>query len=491
MGLPDLPSGWVSPTRDEIAARYKRDVLLLNPDAEVTSGQVDVDARGIADIVLPIHSDANLIADGINEDDATGERQDRVGGRIGLPRGKARGSIGYVAVDTGPGGATYQEGVHKLQNPQTKLRYEVAEDRARQNGEHLRVRALDTGPNTDVAPGVVLHFTNPPPGSGQFATVVEQGGGRGLSGGAGTQSDPRYQDAIRYRKQNPPAGDNDAELVALLLATPDVAVEQPFTIPGIYGPGSTGFTFTVLAPRAGASRIPTVADIQAAADWIAAQMPGDRSKFPLVMQAAPLSMAFLVSWATGGWADAVPWPATFSANAAVSSASSPTSFTVITAGGPAPVAGQTVGVWDNTNKVFRRKRIGSVSGSGPYTVTCSTANGASDTSHTPASGARLSPWSDNLLTVSGVVLAYLATLGPGECFEAADIPSISDGRRRIRQPPAPKAWPYTTTNKVTTDLASLAEVADATALDGVGDAPVVNIPPRLLELHDLSFFASA
>lgn len=475
------------PDRDTLIRRHKRDQLLLNPDADVTSGQPDMDAKLMSDTLLPIYSDASLIAQGINEDDATGPRLDRVMSRIGLTRGLARGASGYGSVSAAAGGGTLVAGT-EVQNKQTKLRYEIAETVFRTDGQHVRIRGRDTGVNTDVPPGTVLTITNPPPGIGQQLVVVEQSGGRGLSGGAENESDPNALKRVRAHKQNPPGGDNDAELVETIMLTPDVAFEQVFTYRGLYGPGTTGFTATVLSPALGASRIPTDAQMQAAFDWLRAQMPGDHQYFPLVPDSSPVVLAFAVSWAIGGWTDVSPWPAAYSDGVAVTDATSATAFTLDGAGDN-PIVGQTIAFWDRTRRVFQRKRLATVSGSGPWVVTCSTANGVSDTTYVPELGQLASPWSDNLAAVPTPVLTYMATLGPGEVFDPNEMPS-EDGRGRVRQPEHPKAWPYKTGSRVLVDLGAIDQIQDVDDLAGVGDLATPSLPPKQLELSDLAIYAA-
>ncbi len=487
MALADLPDGFVTFTRDEIEKRYKRDYLLRNPEADVVSGQPDLDAKLAADLVLPFYFDAELIADGINEDAARGPRLDLVGARIGRSRGAASGATGYVAVAASAGGGTMQTG-DEIENTHTRKKYEAVETKHVDDGEHIKIRAKSKGPETDVEPGAVLRWTSPRPGIGQNATVVEQSDGRGLTGGAEAEGDPRYLDGIREDKQNPANGDNDAELAKVIRKTPDVPVEQVFTYPGIYAGGSSGFTFTVLAPALGASRLPTDLQVQAAWEWIVAQMPGDNSYFPLVPTSQALVLAFAVTWAQGGWADVGPWPAAYADAMVISSASSAAAF-IVSGSGTAPVVGNTVGIWDRNTYTLRRKTIATVTGTGPWTITCTTANGASDTSYTPQAGQRLSPWSDNLPAVPAPVLAYMATLGPGELFDPTGIPS-EEGRRRLRSPAPPKEWPHDTDGELTVNVQALAEVKSATALAGVGTAVTNSLPPKLLELSDLALYVS-
>lgn len=486
MALEDFPPGWQGTTRQREEQRWLRDYKLRNPAADITTGQPVLDARLRADALMPIHADAELIAAGINEDDARGPQMDRVGGRIGRERGKAKGAVGYVAVQASAGGTTLYKG-DELENQTTRLRYEAAETITRQDGEHVRVRAKTTGPGTDVAPGVVLQWVGTRAGCKPNATVVEQSGGRGLSGGSDAETDARYLDGIRARKRNPPAGDNDAELVAVIEKTPDVPVEQVFTYPGIYGGGSTAYTFTVLPVELGASRIPTGTQLELAADWLAAQFPADDSYFPLLIVPDDLVLTYFVTWAIGAWNDDAPWPEYSTDGVAVTAVTSATVFT-LDGTGDDPAVGTVIGLWDAAKRKFRRKTVLSFTGTGPWVITCDTSNAASDTTYTPIVDQLVSPWSDNLETVPEAVLTELAKMGPGEIFASpADIPS--EGRRRRRAPEGPKTWPYEVPTRVTVALQDRPEILRVINNLGGDAEAAIGIPPYMIELTDLAFFS--
>lgn len=489
MALEDLPNRLLVPSRDELVEDHKRDYLLLNPEADVTSGQPDLDARLNADMLLPVYADARTITDGINEDAARGAQLDRVGARITLPRGKAKGAVGYVEVTASAGGGQVQANVHRLRNEKTRIRYVATETIHRDDGEHIRIRALDVGPNTDLDPGVVLQWTNPPPGIGQFATVVEQSGGRGLTGGALDETDDHYLERIREHKGNPPAGDNHAEFVKVVMEAPDVAIQRVFTYPAAYGPGSTAYTFTVLPPSLGASRVPTAAQLQSVNEWLVSQFPGDDSYFPLVPVSQALVLTFWISWKTGRWFDVSPWPEFETDVVTVTAATSPTVFELTADFGEAPLVGTTLGFWDAENAVFRRKTVLSFTGTNPYQITCDTTNAASDTSYTPLVGQLASPWSDNLDAAAAPVLEYLSGLGPGELYDPAEIADfLVEGRRRIRLPQAPKEWPYAIGQRVAADIADAPTVLDVEGISGLDDEAAPGIPPALLELTDMAFY---
>lgn len=486
MAVEDLPAGFTTFTREQITTRWLRDYKLRNPSADVTSGQPVLDAAQIADALLPLYGNASRIADGINESASRGEQLDRVGARIGLPRGKATGASGYVEVDASVGGFTAFAG-DELENPATRLRYQAAETKHVDDGDHVRIKAKSTGPSTDVPAGTVLRWTSPRPGSGQNVTVVEQSGGRGLSGGADVEGDERYLQRIEARKRNPPAGDNDAELVEAIQQTPDVPVEQVFTYPGYQGPGSTGYTFTVLTPRVGARRFPTTSQLQAAREWLKLQFPGDDSYFPLEPLPVDLFAAFVVEWAIGAWEDVAPWPERYVDDVEVVSATDALTFTLSGLGSP-PLPGHTIGLWDDAKGKFRRKRISTVTeGMDGWEIVCTTENGASETSYTPIAGQHPSPWSDNLDAAALPVLQHLATLGPGEI---TDVPTLlAEGRRKCRHPRPPKQWPYLPTARLLAEVNAIAPVLTASRIEtGVGDELDVGNPPNMLRLDDLAFF---
>src|SRR4051794_35004339 len=107
MALDDLPGTLETPTRGEIETQFRRDYGIVSPESDTTDGsQPDVLAKTVAITLLPLSSDAVLIANGINEDDATGTRLDRVGARYGVKRPQAVGASGYVTVSAADGGGT-------------------------------------------------------------------------------------------------------------------------------------------------------------------------------------------------------------------------------------------------------------------------------------------------------------------------------------------------------------------------------------------------
>jgi uncharacterized phage protein gp47/JayE len=504
MALDDLPGEFITPKREEIVIKYKRDYALRNPDADVAEGsQPDLDARTEADTLVPVYSDARLIADGINEDDATGARLDRVGARYGKARGKKTGATGYVAVATASGGGNVEVG-DALKNAATNIRYEAAETKHVNDGEHIRVRGFDKGPKTNVDAGVVLQWSSPRPGISQNATVVAQTDGSGLSGGADEESDERYRESIRKRRRNPPASGNDAHVIETIRETPDVPIEEVFTFAAVFGGGSHAFTFTTLPSEPGASRLPTAAQLETAYAYLVGQFPGDGSYFGMAIIASALDVIVGIDWdqEATGWADAVTWPPYYATTVGggapgavvVTSATSATAFVLRTNNDDytnvkQPVVGQHLAFWDSrvrpTGRVFRKKTILTVTGTGPWTVTCDTANGASDTSYTPVVGQRAMPWSDSLPDVEDAVVEAFDAFGPYELY--ATLPG--DGRKQRRFPRPPKEFPQSFENqRVTNPVGIIDAVQAVTIKETVGSTtPAVGTPGVSVNLLTLGY----
>jgi|GEM_PF-6158668 len=500
MPLDDLDGSFSVPTRDEIATKFRRDYGIVSPESDTSDGtQPDVQAKTLAITLLPIYSDAVLITGGINEDEATGARLDRVGARYGVPRPQAVGASGYVAVSAADSGGTIQEG-DEIKNRQTKKRYEAAETKYVVNGGLIRIRGIDTGPATNLAEGVTLQWSSPRPGIGQTATIFTGG----LTGGADVADDATYLPLIQEARRNPPNGNNEAAVQRAVRSTPGLAIGAVFTYACVFGPGTLAFAFLLSTP-AGSDpvlRIPNAAQRAAALAWMTGQLGGDDSYFCAQVAASPEPFSLRVTWDLGspGWQDAVPWPA-FRAKGlppgnsgavVVLAAGSATSFTLGAenadyTGAASPQAGQTIAFWDSDALLFRRKIIAHVTGAGPWTIDCldSGANG-SDTSYVPRPSQRAMPWSDSLSALIQPTLSYFSKLGPGEMFA-----SFSDeGRRQRRNPKPPKMYPQAVSTDAILPILALANVQSATLVEGGAPVPVgyPGIHVNMRTLSELSVF---
>jgi hypothetical protein len=511
MAQEDLEKPFAVPTRDKVARDYRRDYALRVPEVDVSDGsKVDAEARTFADNVMPIYSDAIKVADGINEDAATGTRLDRAGERIGVKRPKAHGAGGYVAVTAAPGGGAILTG-DKLRNRQTRMLYEAAEDKLSiQNGEHIRVRGVDKGPASNVKAGTVLHWENPRAGIGQNATVVAQSDGSGLTGGANTAEDSQYLPIIKDRRQNPPSADNEAAVRDSVRRTPDAPIEAVFTYPTPFGPGTLGFTFTISPEAIGASRMPD-AFLPAALAQVMSEFNSD-GYFAIDIAEDPKTVIYKVDWDLSvlGWTDAVAWPPHYATTPPggtpggiiVNTVTSAQAFTLRTNNNNytdvvQPSGTQTLGFWDpdaviddgngNKRRGTFRKKICTITGTGPWTVTANSLAG-DDRDFAPSVGQRVSPWSDSLVDLVSPTLKYFAGFGPGELFAALP----ADGRRHRRHPRPPKQWPNAISTDLIAPLTQLGSVANIVLQEGngettlTGDLEIVRV--NLIVLSDLAVF---
>lgn len=509
MPIDPLPGEILTKTRDEVIADYKRYYALRRPNADVNDALVDTDARGIATILQPIYSNAKRIGNNVALSTKTGKALDDELELEGIFRLGEAGASGAVTITASAGGTTIFSG-DELTNPATGLRYEAVNTKTHSNGAQVLVRAIDTGPSTNVEAGVVLQWTSPRPGCGPNATVVEQADGSGLSGGREEESDEGYlRRAVQIRAEVAAT-----EFQSLALSCPTVPVEQAFVYPAIRGPGTVGIAFTLRPQQSGGNRIPNAAQITEVESWITGQAQADDHIFMLTVVAENADLALKVDWTADapGWVDASTWPKYYAEGAfvgtpnavVVDSATSPTSFVLETqnsyyTGVPDPVVGQTIGFYDSAKGVFRRKKILNVSGSGPWTITVDTSNDASDTSYTPVVGQRACPWSESLDDLVPPIATYFDRLGPGE--QVASYPD--DGLRQRRVPFSPKRYPHSLDNRIlsgekATDpqnnepgLLDVSAVQNATVTEGGDAAATVGslaVDVNLLQLRYLAAF---
>lgn len=498
MALDDLPGTLEVPTRDEIATKFRRDYGIVSPESDTSDGtQPDVLAKTVAVTLLPVYSDAVLIAGGINEDEATGKRLDRVGERYGEPRPQAVGASGYVFVSAAEGGGTIQEG-DEIKNRQTKKRYEAGETKNLTNGAPIFIRGLDTGPATNLPEGTTLQWSRPRPGIGQTATVASGG----LVGGADVADDAPYLALIREARRNPANADNDAALQRVIRETPGLAIASVFSYPALFGPGTYGYAFLLATPAGSDPELRIANDAQRTAvrGWVAAQLSGTDGLFGLqvIKSAAPIT--FRIKWDPNspGWIDSTPWPAFFaqttppgdSAAVLVTSQFSETQFTLGTANADysdvaQPQIDQSIGFWDGGALLFRKKRITNVVGTGPWDITTDITGVNSDTGYKPLLGQRAMPWSDSLGDLIKPVVTYFNKLGTGEMFASFS----EDGRRQRRNPKPPKQYPQVVATDAIVPILALPSIENASIVEGF-NALTIGTPGVNVFLRTLSQIAA-
>jgi uncharacterized phage protein gp47/JayE len=504
MADPNLPDDFIVPTRDKIRDDYLRDYKLRNPAGDISKDtQPWIDASTFADQQTAVYALAKMAAYRALVRSSFGAALDALGEAETVPRRPAQGGAGFVDVRTSAGGGTIFEGDElTLEGP--NLRFTVAATATYSTGIPVPITGFDTGAATNLPPGTVLKFTSPRPGISPTATVFAQTGGRGLIGGAADEEDGQYQERIIARRASRPASGNEAQYREEIENTPGVPVEKAFAYPAILGPGTKGVAFTVRAGAAGASRRPSAGQISQAETHLRGVMPGDDMIFAAAVLSDPVTLVFRIAFATAalGWVDASPWPPRHplagdgtGAAVGVDGALTPTATVFrLKALGPAtyaamaqPAVGQTVAFFDPSTRTFAKKRIGAVSGTGPWTITADATNGASDVRYVPVANQRALPYAPGLDALIAPVAAYVDGMGPGEMVASFVDPSV----REKRQPQSPKTFPSVIDNRVATALVVRPEVHDATNTEGVGHVAPVGTPGvavYLTELADLAFF---
>lgn len=497
MAVDTTPAKVKTPTRAERVASYKRDYRLRNPGASKAEGeQTDVDARVFADQMIAVDAKAQSAGNALTHLNQEGEDLDKTWEPRGIPRPQAKGSTGYVSITAATGGGPIFAD-DELTDPNTGLRFKCLETSlSYQNGDSVPVAGIDTGPETNLAVGTKLLWSKQRPGIGSTATVEDQGDGEGLSGGRDEADDDEYRALIADSTANPPAAGNDSQIQEVARKTPGVSFAKVFTYPAILGNGTTAVVGILKPTRDGASRKLTEIQRQELESWTVGQFPhGDIMLFPTTLD-DDVDVALDVRWSRGvpGWADLVPWPARAAVGAGkivVSSATNSTNFVLRTddddyTGETAPQANQTIGFYDATKSVFSRKRIQTVTGSGPWTIVCNTNLGVTDTSYVPAVGQPCCPWSDSLDAPAAELLKVFKKTGPGEMVDPVDF--LGDGERQRRHPQSPAEWPSVLSNKDLTDVLKIPEIAEGSFAEGTDTATTVGTPGVTVYLMKLRYF---
>lgn len=512
MSVDQLPGTIVTKTRDKVIDDWKRDFQSRVPGADVgDASPADTDARVMADMLMPLYSTTKVSGDNTVLEQSRGKAVDQWAEREGVPpRREAIGASGSVSIKASPGGGALQGGEDgdELRHEQSGSRYRVIITDHYNNGDSCGIVGKDTGPATNLPAGTQLKWTSPPAGIADTVTVI----GNGLTGGAERENDDKFKLRIKQEKQSRAASGNDSEYQQAAEGTPDVAIQKAFTYPAVTAAGVICLLVTVVPAHPGGSRVANSSQVSLIETHLADTFPADDGLLMAPLAEEPADVTYSIRWAEGaaGWADRVQWPPFYAVDPVagpgavrVTSATNATVFTLATANGVysgvrQPRVGQTIGFYDTAGFAFRRKRILSFTGTGPWSITCDTTNNASDTGYTPQLGQRVMPWSDSLDSIlfteaeeedglpSGV-LAYFDTLGPGE--QVATF--YDEGRRQRRSPAPPKFWPYELTTRGLIDAVTANEVQDVDVLEGDGIKPSVGVPgvySNILLLRYLAVF---
>lgn len=502
MALNPLPGTITVKSRNEWRDHYLRSYRLRDPEADTGEDtQPWIDASCLADQLVILSENARQIGRKIPLSELSTDELDQRAAELGIPpRFPDLGSSGAVEIVASNDGTHLFAG-DELTSEDSSFRFRVLLENDYADGASVPIAAVDVGPQTNLAPGTKLLFSPPRPGCGPVAIVIEQTDGEGLTGGRIAESDDELMQRISDTQADPAATGNAAAYIRFAENSRGhgVPVQKAFAYPAILGPGTMGVAFTLKPAKAGASRVPNATQIQQVRDYVVGQMPGDDSYVDIVLLTQAVKIVLDIEWATGAanWADAVTWPERRDAGAGavvVSSATDSTHFVLSTDNGvytgvADPVAGQNIAFFNGAaDGSYSRKRILSVTGSGPWTIVVDTSNAVSDVAFTPAVGARPCPWSDSLSDLIETAAEYFGLTGPGEQRAVFFDPGV----REKRYPYSPKDWPSTVSNRVTSRLLEeVTSVGDAIAREGLGTDAAIGVPGAtawLLELGELVAF---
>lgn len=481
MPLDILPSKIVVFQRDEIRDTYLRDYAIRNLTGSTAPNQQPyIEASVLADTLVPVYANGVTIGNGLAVQTMSSAQIDNELQKLGSQRQAAVGAGGFVIAQGSAGGGLIAFGDEiKLSG----LRYQCTQTAVYLPGAFVPIQGVDTGPATNQPFGLTMTWTSPRPGISASAVIAQESNGSGLSGGRDIETDAQAIQRIIALRANPPASGNDAAYQLAIMSAPGLAIQQAFTLPGIAGPGSTGFTFTLRPSVPGQSRIPSAAQLEQVRAFVVGLFPKDDSLLACTLIAQAVPLYFQVTWAAtaAGFVDSTTWPLYVPGDPLlVLNTTTPTALgcTVGTTGTSttAPQVGQTIAFYDIPNATFRRKKILTVTtvvAGVSWTLTFDTTNSASDTSYTPVVGQATSPWSDSLQSLAPPLVGYFDALGPGEQVGAFFDP----GFRRRRSPRAPALWPNAVTNRILQPVFALSTVADTTLLSpAVPYAPFVGMP---------------
>ncbi|NUP08462.1 MAG: hypothetical protein HOW73_20625 [Polyangiaceae bacterium] len=491
MAVDKLSGKFAIRTRDEDRVAFLNDYLSWSPDTDVSPGTDPyLMATLVADSNQPLYADASMLADATSIRGMTGKLLQREGEDLGRPQQGATGASGFVVIEAATGGGTILAGT-ELRDTVKGIRCRVLTTDVYLPGETCAIESLTTGPVGDLPAGTVLQWVSPPPGIGPKCTVFQNTDGSGLSGGHNAETDQEYVEALLDLYRYPPESGNEAAYIRAVHSIKGLAVLRAFSFPAVLGAGTMMIAFLMRPSTPGASRLPNGAHIAQVEAELKAQFPGDDGIFVATVQHDDCAPCFKVKFSPeqAGFVDSVPWPPHASPKVDVSNVTtiSALEFTVENAT-TAPVAGQTIALFDATSGTFKRKRISAVAdiGGNEYTLTIS--NEGSDPDFVPAAGAIVSPWADALNDIAAAILSDIDRHGPGEVFA-----SFSDPGRRQRRSPEPKnaAWPSSITSRLEDALDDLVDEAQL-AEPSSALATTVGTPGILVYLQrvaDLGIFA--
>lgn len=349
----------------------------------------------------------------------------------------------------------------------------------------LTVIGIDGGLETNLAPGALIRWSNPPAGSNPSATVQAQ-----FSGGGPEETDAEFSARLAARVRHKPGAGNDAQVRALARAASN-AVEDAFVYPCAMNAGSV---LVAITQKRGSTTGP---DARVASAGVLLQVqaqivpPGSpdlpAQAFVVVVPDTPQPSNVVVQLAlrkgsAAGWTDLQPFPPmnTGSGQVAVSVVTNQTDFRITLAagagllpGGLTSLPGVGLMVWDVPSSRFVTLQVSVVTdlGAGVYRVQLS-----APSSHTIVVGDWISPASLQSDALAEAVEAYFDSLGPGEVINLSTDVLAS---RAFRRPLPSEEYPSRAGQSLITFIAEAlgAVASDATLASNTVPTPSLPTDP--------------
>jgi len=344
----------------------------------------------------------------------------------------------------------------------------------------LTFKGVDTGPDTNPAPGTVLTYSqNKPLGAQPTCTVATQ-----FTGGALAETSAEFAARIAARIRHKPASGNNAHFRSWATVA-SVAVEDAF----VYACALHAGTVLVAATQkrgsiAGpAARVPSIGTLTDLTAYLVPPASPVVPAVPLVVVVPvvqqPADMVLSLSMplgTTSGWTDPDPWPTQAGGVATlISAVTTQTQFRITTSGGglPSGITAPSLMAWDEAASAWETLDVQSVTlfAPGVYDVVLNSAP-----TMTLVGGQAISPDAGRADTISDAITAYFDSLGPGE---VVDLTTDSRAHRAFRYPQPTEEYPQRAGSSVTNYLhdALKSTLADSVLEACTAGTPVVPASP--------------
>ena len=427
--------------RNDILRTYRAGLMSIgvaNPNVGPGS-DVYVLAQAVGNQLEVSHANAQILAEGLLPDTATGDQLERWRNIYGLSKRTAAGATGAVVFETS---APTYVAIGSSLIDDLGQRFEVTVGGSYADGDTIPVEAIDTGADTNHEAGDVLRWVTPPPFAAQTVTVAAAD----LTGGVDEETDDVGVQRLLERIQNPPLSGNPSH-VASWAEESSTLVQKAFVYPAVNGPGNYAVTVTGYATDVSKARSVSAIEVaNAVAPYVAGKSVAPIDIIVTSAENVAFDLALFLSLPSspkasppgpgGGWTDGATWPRNANLGSTfrclVTSVTSSTAFTVDAPS--SPTAGVTqICFLSPVDWNTYTATVVAVSGSaGAYAITLDKPFPGI------AVGNCISPNATNAEIYFDAILAQFAAMGPGEVLDSSS-PMIGRG---FRHPPPAQAWPY-------------------------------------------------